>query len=106
MIIDERHLLNGPPLRLNDLVAFLRSSGRTEKCPFCSYDGDWDIHVELTDGEYAPNPPLSVFMADSKNEPDAPHRCAAMTCPQCGHFSMISEYRIRLHLACKGSVNG
>lgn len=107
MITDARKYMNGPALRLMDLVFYLRDSGRPEICPFCGYKGAWDMHIELEEGDADNNPPLTVFQTASKSEPSAPHTCVAMTCPRCGHFSMISEYRVRMHIANReASING
>lgn len=99
--------MDGPPLRLMDLVFYLRDSGRPEACPFCEYKGAWDMHIEFEEGDSENNPPLTVFQTATRSEPESPHTCVAMTCPQCGHFSMISEYRVRMYMAGReAAVNG
>lgn len=87
------------PLRMSQVVRYLRNAGRTEKCPFCGYQGEWDFHVQWPDGAAEPeqDPPMVVFNISTTSNPK-PHQCVAITCPQCAHFSLLDINRIQLHL--------
>lgn len=97
-VIDLRDMGGMPRLRADDLTTFFAVTGRSEECPFCSYSGAWDLHVDEEQPEEAllDNPRLSVYRLAARYGGTEPHDCVAITCPQCGHFSMISIYRIQM----------
>lgn len=100
---DIRSLMkNSAPLEIKDLIGFLQATGRSEECPFCHYRGAWDIHVDLPLDDSGSSEMLSVFAVPAQRENDDPHTCVGMTCNQCGHFSLISVYKIRQYQAALG----
>ncbi|MBV2132025.1 hypothetical protein KRX52_04330 [Pseudomonas sp. MAP12] len=106
-MIDLRNMMeSGPPLRMSHLLSFLSQTGRSEICPFCRYDGGWDIHLQIEGDRVEDDALLSIFTVQTLSEPNSPHQCAGLTCPKCGHFSMISVYKIRHHLDMTEKANG
>lgn len=96
-IIDERERLRSvPPLRMSDLVSFLAQSGRYPKCPFCSHDGYWEFHLQVTDETLEDEDPLLVVYELAKGHSDESHGAAAITCPKCAHLSLIDLRNVKL----------
>ena len=94
-----------PPLRVSDLMDFFVAVGRSGKCPQCPHDGVWEVSMKRDSQEDNPeNPILSLYLsptADGEN-----HASAGITCPNCGHFSLINTYKIRQFQSSEDSNNG
>jgi len=93
-----RHIMEEVPgsLRASDLMRFLKHVGRTSKCPYCEHSGAWEFHVKLDPetGQAEEDAELIEFKVEMPGALEAWTKCAAITCPQCGHFAMISMYKI------------
>ena len=87
-----------PPLRMNDLLSFFSAKKRSTKCPCCDWIGGWEIatHEENPEEE---NPKLDIITLAGSNGPAL--STAGMTCPNCGHFTQVSTYKIRQHMLTK-----
>lgn len=85
------------PLRLNDLMRFLLSAKRKTQCPHCDHRGPWEISLNESVDDYDPeNPPLTMYR--NYIQDGTFHTSAGMNCPQCGHFAVVSTYKIRAFL--------
>lgn len=83
-------------LRASDLINYFKWSNRYSQCPHCPHTGNWEFHIKLDPvtnmGEEDPVLiPFTMGMLDNNGNTI---RCAAITCPNCGHFSLISMYKI------------
>ena len=107
-VVDYKQLMEDgkPPLRELDVVQFLRDRGRDTKCPFCPHDGGWNMHLKFDDEVNEPNPRLSIFRIPLEATNTEDHTSVALTCPRCGHFSLISTFIIRLYLRDKEKACG
>lgn len=93
------------PLRLGDLMRFLIAVRRKTQCPHCEHRGQWAVALNDSSPHYnGENPPLTLFKNHLLH--GSYHTAAGMTCPNCGHFAMISTYKIREFLAEEESKNG
>ncbi|EOZ5126497.1 MULTISPECIES: hypothetical protein [Pseudomonas] len=83
-------------LRASDLIRFFEHAGRYSKCPHCDHDGTWDFHIKIDPetGKSDDDPVLIPFCIGMADKADGWTKCAGVTCPQCGHFSLISMYKI------------
>lgn len=82
-------------LRASDLLKYFSASGRYNNCPHCSHVGPWEFHIKLDEeGRAEADAVLIPFKLGMDDEPEAWAKCAAVTCPQCGHMALISMYKI------------
>jgi hypothetical protein len=95
------------PIRMGDVTSFLRTSGRTERCPFCDYAGDWEFHIQIdkNTGEPEDDPLMCVFSLPLTHGENT-QECVALTCPKCAHFSMLDIYLVKRHKFAKQSGGG
>ena len=92
------------PLRINDLLDFFGAKGRSLSCPYCPHEGGWDIALQVLDPEDESNPLLVVFPNASVS--GTKHASCGLTCPNCGHFTLVSTYTIREYLKEAEDLNG
>lgn len=88
-----------PRLRMSQVVGFLRQSGRAETCPFCSYKGVWDFHVEMPEDEAEVDADsLMALYKMATGRGGEEYECVAISCPSCAHFSMLDVNRIKRYI--------
>lgn len=96
--MNTRHITEEAPsgLRTSDLMRFFKQAGRTSKCPHCEHSGSWEFHIKLDPktGQAEDDAELIEFKVEMPGSLEAWTKCAAITCPRCGHFAMISIYKI------------
>jgi hypothetical protein len=58
--------------------------------------GEWDFHIKIDPktNKSEEDPILIPFKIDMPGSKEAWTKCAGITCPQCGHFALISMYKI------------
>lgn len=95
-------------LRVSDLLAYFEHSGRSSKCPSCDHYGRWEFHIKLDPEtrQAEEDAVLIPFKLAMDGNTDSWTKCAAMTCPQCGHLSLISMYKIADFKSYKGGFRG
>ena len=82
-----------PPLRMSDLMEFFVEVGRSGKCPHCPHEGIWEISMlNVPDSKDPENPKLTIYL--SPTDAGESHSSVGITCPNCGHFSLINTYKI------------
>lgn len=83
-------------LRASDLLNYFKSSGRHSRCPHCTHTGTWEFHIKLdSSGNAEEDPFLIPFKLSMDEQPsESWTKCAAITCPNCGHMALISMYKI------------
>lgn len=94
-----------PALRVGHLLHFLTVVERSTQCPLCPYNGGWEISMNPDPHEEdQENPELAIFQIPSLA--GIAHSAAGMTCPNCGHLSFISTYKIRQFLDAQEQQHG
>lgn len=84
-----------PHPRSSELVEYLKQSGRYSQCPFCPHDGGWELHLMLpNEGPEEDDPRLMIFNVEALDPELGKSQCAGLTCPNCGHFSLVSLYKL------------
>lgn len=83
-------------LRTSDLLRFFEASGRSNRCPHCTHAGPWEIHIKIDPetGKAEEDAVLIPFHITMPGSKDSWTKCAGLTCPQCGHFALVSMYKI------------
>jgi len=79
-------------IRESTLLAFFKKAGRYTKCPFCPHDGPWAFHMADEEGAQTGDQLMEIHKVGSST-------AVAMSCPNCGHLSMISTMVITGELA-------
>lgn len=92
------------PLRISDLVDFFSDRKRSLSCPYCTHKGGWEIALHTLVVEDDKDPLLVIFPNKSVN--GTSHNSCGLTCPNCGHFTFVSTYKIRQYLKESGRENG
>ncbi|WP_139326714.1 hypothetical protein [Pseudomonas flexibilis] len=83
-------------LRASDLLSYFKKSGRHTRCPHCDHVGIWEFHIKIDEEGRADADPILIpfkLSMDDRND-EAWTKCAAITCPNCGHVALISMYKI------------
>ncbi|KGK84739.1 hypothetical protein DP64_05845 [Stutzerimonas degradans] len=80
-------------IRESTLLAFFKKAGRYTKCPFCPHDGAWAFHLAEARSDTNDHDPLMEIHKIGASS------AIAMSCPNCGHLSMISTMVITGELA-------
>ncbi|MGP5331967.1 hypothetical protein [Pseudomonas helleri] len=98
-----------PPLRMSHLLIFLSLQGRSTKCPYCEWNGGWEVALhedgeDIEDESGLINPRLEIITHG--NIMGGARTTVAMTCPNCGNFAEISTYKIREVLSKDHESNG
>ena len=94
-------------LRASDMLKFFRFSGRNSNCPYCNHVGQWDFHIQLDElnGQAEDDPLLVPFKIEMAGSKEGWTKCAGMTCPQCGHFELVSMYKIYAFKQAQGGAS-
>lgn len=95
-------------LRQSDFISFLEEKRRLKKCPHCEHSGAWEFHV-MTDpetGEAEEDPVLVPYLVPVGVPGEEPEPCIGITCPECGHWALISMYKIRSFLNSEAQNRG
>lgn len=92
-------------LRASDLLRFFEASSRDTKCPHCAHIGQWEFHIKIDPetGESEDDPVLIPFKIGMGGSSESWTKCAGITCPQCGHFALVSMYKIAEFKASGGN---
>lgn len=83
-------------LRASDLLRYFKHSKRNTQCPHCPHTGQWEFHIKIDPltGMSDEDPVLIPFQIDMAGSAEGWTKCAGITCPRCGHFALISMYKI------------
>lgn len=89
-------------IRESMLLSFFKKAERYSKCPFCPHDGAWAMHLAEDDqgSSYPHGYDHALYIHKL-----GPVSAVALSCPNCGHLSMVSTMVITGELA-KATGNG